>query len=176
MHLVWLRNDLRIDDHPALHGAASSREGVVAVAVLTPEQWRTHDAAPARVAFWLATLGQLQTELAARNIGLRVQRVQRVQRFTEIPARLLQLARDLGARSLWFNREYPLDEVRRDEQVIAVFRAAGIPVTVCEGDCVLPPGRVVTGAGTSFRIFTPFARAWRRERNVSTSFGHSIRN
>ena len=160
MQLVWLRNDLRLDDHPALHGAASARDGVLAVAVLTPEQWRAHDAAPGRIAFWLATLRRLQDELAARNIGLRVLSVRY---FADIPARLLQLARDSGARGLWFNREHPLDEARRDARVIATFRAAGFPVTACNGDCVLPPGSLATAAGTCFRVFTPFARAWRRE-------------
>lgn len=160
MQLVWLRSDLRLDDHPALHGAARARDGVVAVATLTPEQWRAHDAAPARIAFWLANLEQLRSALAARNIGLRVLSAPR---FADLPAALLQLAREVDARALWFNREYPLDEVRRDEQVGAAFRAARIPVNTCAGDCVLQPGRVVTGAGACFRVFTPFARAWRRE-------------
>ncbi|RYG01894.1 MAG: hypothetical protein EOO07_33630, partial [Chitinophagaceae bacterium] len=29
--IVWLRNDLRIYDNPALHQAASDKEGVLAV-------------------------------------------------------------------------------------------------------------------------------------------------
>lgn len=47
----------------------------------------------------------------------------------DIPARLLEPARDSGTRGPRFSREYPRDEARRDARVSATFRAAGIPVT-----------------------------------------------
>ena len=68
MQLVWLRNDLRLGDNPALHGAAARRRGVLAVAALTPEQWRTHDESPARLAFWLANLRALQCPPASSGV------------------------------------------------------------------------------------------------------------
>ena len=160
MQLVWLRNDLRLHDHPALHGAAASRDGVLAVAVLTPAQWQAHDEAPARIGFWLATLRHLQDQLANRNIGLRILRATGCE---DLPRLLLSLARDTHAQGLWFNREYPLDEVRRDRLVTRALEAAGIRVTACAADCVVPPGALETHAGTPFRVFTPFARAWRRQ-------------
>ncbi|MAS40382.1 MAG: deoxyribodipyrimidine photolyase [Porticoccaceae bacterium] len=160
MQLVWLRNDLRLGDNPALHGAAARRRGVLAVAALTPEQWRTHDESPARLAFWLANLRALQIDLQARNIGLQLLCASG---YAELPPRLLALARENGVTGLWFNREYPLNEVRRDQAVTRTFNAAGITVNPCDGDAAVPPGHLLTQAGTPFRIFTPFAQAWRRK-------------
>jgi deoxyribodipyrimidine photo-lyase len=160
VQLVWLRNDLRLGDNPALQGAAARRRGVLAVATLTPEQWRAHDESPARLAFWLANLRALQADLAACNIGLRLLSAPG---YAELPRQLLVLARETGVTGLWFNREYPLNEVRRDQAVTRAFAAAGIAVTPCDGDAAVPPGGLVSQAGTPYRIFTPFARAWRRE-------------
>lgn len=160
MQLVWLRNDLRLGDNPALLGAAAPRRGVLAVAALTPEQWRAHDESPARLAFWLANLRALQADLAAHNIGLQLLSAAG---YAELPQQLLALARETRVSGLWFNREYALNEVRRDQAVTQAFDAAGITVHPCDGDAMVPPGRLTTQAGTPFRIFTPFARAWHRE-------------
>ena len=47
--LVWLRNDLRLDDHPAL--ALAAEQGPIQVVFCaTPEQWQQHDESPARFA------------------------------------------------------------------------------------------------------------------------------
>lgn len=54
MHLIWLRTDLRLHDNTAL-AAASQRGPLVAVYLITPEQWRAHDDAPCKVDFGCAT-------------------------------------------------------------------------------------------------------------------------
>ncbi|MEA1130524.1 deoxyribodipyrimidine photo-lyase, partial [Klebsiella pneumoniae] len=42
MHLIWLRTDLRLNDNTAL-ADASQRGPVVAVYLISPEQWLAHD-------------------------------------------------------------------------------------------------------------------------------------
>ncbi len=160
MQLVWLRNDLRLQDNPALHGAAAGQTGVTAVAALTPAQWRLQDESDVRLAFWLANLRHLRDELLTRNIGLQILAAPT---YADLPQALLQLARHSAATGLWFNREYPLNETHRDRAVTTAFESAGISVTACDGDAVLPPGTVLTQAGAPFRVYTPFARAWRRQ-------------
>ncbi|ODN66473.1 deoxyribodipyrimidine photolyase [Methylophaga muralis] len=50
--LVWLRNDLRLDDHPGL--ALAAEQGPIQVVFCaTPEQWKQHDESPARLGFAL---------------------------------------------------------------------------------------------------------------------------
>lgn len=160
MKLVWFRNDLRVRDNPALFNAAQTQEGVTAVVTLTPQQWQAHDDAPVRLAFWWDTVVALADELKAFNIPLRVLSLTD---YDSCAPALAALARELKVTSLHFNREWPLNELRRDEAVISVLSEAGVTVDAqaC-GDLIVAPGQLRTGQGTPFKVFTPYARCWRR--------------
>ncbi|MEZ5529940.1 MAG: FAD-binding domain-containing protein [Porticoccaceae bacterium] len=162
MKLVWFRNDLRTRDNPALFRACedANGQGVLAIAVLCPGQWQAHDDSSARVQFWLANLRLLEQELACLNIPLQIIRVDT---FSQVPEELLSLALRFNSDALYLNREYCLNENLRDKQVVEALRPSGIKVYGFHGDVVIPPGDVMTGQGTAFRVFTPFSRAWRRE-------------
>lgn len=160
MQLVWFRNDLRLQDNPALVAACSRGEPVTALVCLTPQQWSEHNESPARIAFWQDRLNWLQHELEALNIPLlRLP----LQRFADCPDATLQLARSLDASHLHFNYEYPLNEQKRDRAVCEALQSAGMAAWGYHGDLILPPGSVLTGSGGPFKVFTPFSRAWRRQ-------------
>jgi len=159
MRLMWFRNDLRLRDNPALYNAACEQQGVVAAVTLTPDQWRQHDDAPARLAFWWDNLVLLAKQLAELNINLKVLQLRS---FDDCAPALLALAQQYKVQSLHFNREWPLNERRRDDQVESLFLQHGIKCDAqSSGDLVIAPGRVRTKQGGPFRVFTPFAREWR---------------
>lgn len=160
MKLVWLRNDLRRLDNPALFYACDTQAGVTAVVTLTPQQWQLHSEAPARLALWRDQLIALKADLAELNIGLRVLQLNR---FDQVPVALQQLATELKADTVYFNYEYPLNERQRDRQVCAELEAAGVRCLGYHGELIIPPGQVVTGQGGMFKVFTPFSRAWRQQ-------------
>ena len=64
MQLIWLRSDLRAHDNTAL-SAAMEQGPTLAVYMISPEQWRSHDDAPCKVDFWLRNLAALKVELEA---------------------------------------------------------------------------------------------------------------
>lgn len=160
MKLVWFRNDLRIVDNPALFRACddAAGQGVLAVATICPSQWASHDESPAKVEFWLANLRDLQQQLTALGIPLKLVHVDS---FADLPGKLLSLAEQLHCDGLYLNREYCLNENLRDKQVVARFREADIPVYGLHGDLVFAPGKVMNGQGLPFRVFTPFSKVWR---------------
>jgi deoxyribodipyrimidine photo-lyase len=140
VRLVWFRNDLRVTDQTAL--ASAARDGtVVAVWCLCPEQLRAHDVGGNRIAFALRCLRALQRELADLGIPLRVLAPAD---FAAVPDALLSLAREIGADSLWFNDEYPLNERRRDRAVTSTFDAAGLDVGLEES--VTPASALAAGS------------------------------
>ncbi|MCV6587525.1 MAG: deoxyribodipyrimidine photo-lyase [Marinobacterium sp.] len=159
MKLVWFRNDLRVRDNPALFNAAQPQQGVTAVVTLTPDQWRQHDDAPARLAFWWDNLKLLADELADYHIPLQVLSLTD---YASCGPALLTLAQSLNVDSLHFNREWPLHELQRDETVISLFQSQGIDcdAQAC-GDLIIAPQQLRTGQGQPFKVFTPFARRWR---------------
>lgn len=131
MKLVWFRNDLRVVDNHALFNACKKANacakveasGVMAVAVITPQQWMLQDESKARVQFWLANLHSLKEELSSLNIPLKVI-------YTDtnehIPHELLALAEQYAITDLYFNREYPEYEMIRDKQVESALLTKGI--------------------------------------------------
>jgi deoxyribodipyrimidine photo-lyase len=156
VELLWFRNDLRTKDQTALAGAARSGP-VVAVYCLCAEQLRRHDVGGNRVDFLLRSLATLRDSLEGIGIPLRILTPTT---FEEVPAALLGLAHAVHARRLWFNAEYPLNEVRRDAAVRAAFEAAGLAVEICTDSVIHAPGTLLTGKGDPYTVFSPFRRRW----------------
>ena len=154
--LVWLRNDLRVNDNPALF-AARERGDVVAIYLSAPAQWDEHGVGANRRAFMLRTLDAVSAELAALNIPLLIRTVGR---FDDHAAVLVRIAKTVGADVVTCNAEYPLDEQRRDTTAADSCRAAGIDFQRHNGGVVLAPGQVLTGSGQPYTVFTPFKRRW----------------
>ena len=156
--ICWFRSDLRGADNPALHAACTRAEDdIIAVFVFCPEQWREHGMADIRAGFLLRSLRALAGGLEGLGIPLRVLTVDR---FAAVPAALLGLAAELKCGALYFNREYEINEQRRDEAVEAEFRAAGLRVVTREDQTVVSPGELTTGTGGSYTVYTPFKKKW----------------
>ncbi len=155
--LVWFRSDLRVGDNAALHAATrAATRGVVGVYLLSPAQWREHDDAPAKVDLILRTLRELSSSLRELNIPLLIADAPR---FADAPERLLALAKRHSCNALFFNREYEVNESRRDAGVERAFAAAGLGTHGFDDQVLAPPGEVRTGEGRYYTVFSPFKRA-----------------
>lgn len=153
--LVWFRRDLRVDDNTALLAAAErADDGLVGLYVLSPGEWRSHDDAPAKVDLWLRSLACLSGSLAALRVALLIETADAP---SDIPAVVRSVARRHGCTEVHANREYEVDESRRDATVRA---ALGMPLHLHDDRVLLPPGSVRTQSGTAYTVFTPFKRQW----------------
>jgi deoxyribodipyrimidine photo-lyase len=154
--LVWLRRDLRVDDHAALHAALSDARRVWCAFVfdrdiLDPLPSR----ADRRVEFIRDALVEVDRELRALGGGLIVVHDRAVD---AIPA----LAARLGAGLVVAARDYEPSAVRRDAEVDARLRLEGRALRVVKDQVVFEADEVLTGAGRPFSVFTPYRNAWRR--------------
>lgn len=156
MNLVWLRNDLRVQDNPALSKACADGP-TLCVFALTPGQWREHHDAPVKISFLLARLKCLAAELRELNIPLKLINSDR---FGDLPDAFIAACTDWEVGKLWFNRELPLNEQRRDDAVKTALQEAGVEVTACDADLIHNLGAVVTGSGDYYKVFTPFYKRW----------------
>ncbi|OFW52377.1 MAG: hypothetical protein A2V75_06745 [Actinobacteria bacterium RBG_16_70_17] len=146
--LVWFRSDLRLGDNPAWAAATSSHERVTALFVLDPVLW--DGSGPHRRRQLTGHLGALDEGL--RSWGGRLL-VRRGDPREVVPAE----ARMLRAERVFWNGDVGPYAGRRDA-------AVGVELTgrteVHAGRFVHAPGRVRTGDGHPFRVFTPFHRRW----------------
>ncbi len=153
--LVWFRRDLRVDDNTALLAAASlADDGLVALYVVSPGEWRAHDDAPAKVDFWLRNLTALADSLAALHVALVVETADAP---ADIPALVRRVVERHGCTEVHANREYEVNESRRDVEVRA---ALGVPLHLHDDRVLLAPGTVRTQSATPYTVFTPFKRQW----------------
>ncbi len=159
MQLVWFRNDLRTEDNPALFYARENGE-CCCVFVISTKQWTQHNDAPIKLNLIYRRLKALQSELDKINIPLKVLCCDSYQ---EIPKALLKLAKSIKCSALWFNQEYPLNESLRDKAVEAALAERGIDAKSFHGDLFHPPGTVKTQSDTTYHVFTPFARQWKKQ-------------
>lgn len=159
--LVWIRRDLRCDDHAALYHALR-RYGRVYCAFVFDTG--ILDALPSRgdrrVAFIHASVQALDEglrQLAARSGapggGLIVRHG---------PARecIVQLARSLGVREVLANRDYEPEAIARDRHVAEALRAEGIAFSDYKDQVLLERDEVLTRQGQPYSVFTPYKRAW----------------
>jgi deoxyribodipyrimidine photo-lyase len=147
--VLWLRRDLRLRDHPALH-AAASHAPVLALFVLDPTL--LVPAGAPRLAFLYRTLRVLEADLRAHGGELVVRRGDPVE---VVPA----VAREIGASSVHVSADFNPYGRRRDEAVDAALGEA--PLVRTGSPYAVSPGRVTKDDGEPFKVYSPFYRVWR---------------
>ncbi len=149
--IVWLRDDLRIADNPALD-AAVRRGGPVIVLHLLDDESPGVRPLGAASRWWLHhSLTRLRDAL--RELGADLT-LRRGSALTELPA----LVEQSGAGAVYWNRRYgAAREV--DAELKTRFTDEGLEVQSFQGSLLFEPWAIRTGAGTPFKVFTPFWRA-----------------
>ena len=154
--LIWLRNDLRIYDNPALFSAVKSGP-CAAIYLLTPQQWDIHDVSPVKRAFIVRHLRSLEKDLSKLNIPLIVLNCGH---FSKLPNALLKTGKALQVKQCFYNHEYELNESRCADQVKALLNKSGIECHAFHDQCIVQPGQIKTKTGDDYKVFTAFKRAF----------------
>ncbi|MBJ7536868.1 cryptochrome/photolyase family protein [Marinomonas transparens] len=154
-HLVWLRNDLRLEDNPALY-LASQQGDIRVVITATPEQWIAHNESPAKTGLRAAFITTLGHALAAQGIPLDILEVDT---FQSVAPALEKFCLAEGVRHIWFNQDIPPHELQRDNSVKQTLQSHDIQVNKLASDLFVPQD-VLSQQGTPFKVFTPFFKRW----------------
>jgi deoxyribodipyrimidine photo-lyase len=150
--VVWFRRDLRLADHPALLAAvAEARDvGRPVVPLFVVEDGLLATGGPNRRAYLARTLAALDTSLDGR-LTLRRGRPEEV-----VPA----VAAEVGAATVHATGDCAPYGRRRDARVADALRASGRALVRTGSPYAVAPGRILSGGGGPYRVFTPFRRAW----------------
>jgi deoxyribodipyrimidine photo-lyase len=156
--LVWLRRDLRLDDHAALYHALKSARAVIPVFVFDRDILDPLPREDRRLSFIWHSLAALKAELNARGSDLLVRHGDARQ---EIPA----LAQALGAQAVFCNHDYEPQAIARDATVAADLATRGIGWHSYKDQVVFERDEVLTATGKPFAVFTPYKNAWLKKLN-----------
>jgi deoxyribodipyrimidine photo-lyase len=149
--LVWLRDDLRLDDNPAL--VAGAADGPVVALYVSDDSGKSGRPLGGAARWWLHhSLTDLTASLASHGVTF-------ILRQGDPSVIVPQVARAIGAISVHWNRRYyawskPLDAAIKQSLV-----NAGVKVESHKGNVLTEPWEIKTGSGGSFKVFTPFFRA-----------------
>ncbi|PTX99007.1 deoxyribodipyrimidine photo-lyase [Opitutus sp. ER46] len=149
--LVWLRQDLRLQDHPALASALRRGGAVVPVYVLD-------DAGEGRWACGAAARSWLHRSLAALEAALRERGSRLILARGDTATELMRIVRATGAQAVYWSRRYEPAARRQDAAVAAALKAAGVETAEFAGTLLFDPDELRNKQGTPFQVFTPFWR------------------
>ena len=157
--LVWFRNDLRLEDNPALAAAIAGGHAIVPVFIWSPEDeapWQPGGASR----WWLhQSLAHLQGQLSARGSQLILRRSNHLDRTFDAETALWQLIQDTGATAIYWNRRYEPAITARDTRIKRTLRERGLVVETFNAQLAFEPWEMQTQAEQPYRVFTPFWRA-----------------
>ena len=151
--VVWLRQDLRLSDNPALAYAAETGRAVIVLYLL--------DTDPAQRPMGGASLWWLNRSLAALAASLGAIGSRLILRRGEAEQVLMEVVAETGAREVVWNRLYEPAAIARDTALKATLKAAGTEVKSFNAALLNEPWTVATGSGGPYKVFTPYWRAAR---------------
>ena len=154
--IIWFRNDLRLDDNPALNAALRAGLTPLPVYIHSPEEEGAWAPGAASAAWRRRSLAALDAELRRRGTRLR---------FFAGPSSetLLSLARATSAKAVFWNRRYEPAIEERDARIKRDLRGAGARADSFNGSLLFEPWELQTLNGDPYRVFTPFWRAALRQ-------------
>jgi len=145
--LMWFRQDLRLNDNPALKQAAQAGR-VLPVYILddcNSAPWQMGAASR----WWLhQSLETLDAELQNKLVVLKGD-----------PQDLIpELVAKHNIKQVCWNRCYEPWRSARDTTIKQALRETGVEVTSCNGSLLVEPWTNLKDDGTPYRVFTPFYR------------------
>ncbi|MEM6914032.1 MAG: deoxyribodipyrimidine photo-lyase, partial [Pseudomonadota bacterium] len=147
--LVWLREDLRLHDNPALRQAADTGRPVACLYVLddeTPGPWAMGGAQR----WWLHhSLSALRADIDAIGGTLMLRRG----RGDDV---LPAVVKELGASSVFWNRRYLPWQIEQDKSLKAALTDDGKTVESFNGRLLHEPWTIKTKTGGPYRVYTPY--------------------
>ncbi len=146
--IVWFRQDLRLEDNPALNGAARQGRPILPVYILDDDnaaEWRMGAASR----WWLhQSLDSLNSSLDGQLVMLK----------GDARELLPELAGKANAETVYWNRCYEPWAIARDTEIKEQLLEAAVSVKSFNGSLLFDPPSTNKPDGTPYRVFTPFYR------------------
>ncbi len=149
--LLWFRQDLRLQDNPALAAAIERGEPIIPVFIFDESGeggWPLGGASR----WWLhGSLAALDESLIKRGLRLVI---------ADGPSAVVldELIQKTGARAVFWNRRYEPASIARDTALKADLGARGIEARSFNAGLLFEPQTIANKQGRPFQVFTPYWR------------------
>lgn len=154
--LVWFRQDLRIDDNPALSAALKTGRPLIPLYIHAPAEEASW--APGGASRWWQhhAIEALDEKLQEHGSSL-------VLRSGESLEILLDVCKTHRVADVFWNRRYEPAIINRDARIKQHLRDTGITARSFSASLLFEPHTIQNRSGKPFRVFTPF---WKHLRTL----------
>lgn len=154
--IVWFRNDLRLNDHPALNHAIESGRTVIPVFIWTPDS-ESRWAPGGATKWWLHhALNSLSSRLESCGSKLIIRSGNHVESL------LNDLIVETKAECIYWNRRYDPYEIDLDTRI-----KKDLPAKSFRGNLLFEPHQIANQSGDFYKVFTPFYKAMMAKGEIS---------
>ena len=161
--LFLVRQDIRLDDNPALKCAFKECDQVHALYIYSYNQLKNHNESDIKISLLIKSLKLLSRDLDDLNVGLTVIKTES---FQEDPLKVQDFFVENKFDSLYFNKTFGEDENSRDNKIKEVFKKKNLKYKSFTDQVLFEPGSIKTGEGKAYSVFTPFKRKWLENFNL----------
>ena len=150
--IVWLRNDLRFADNPALRRAAAEADYVVPLYIYSTAEagkW-----SPGGATNWWLHHSLKEFSAAAERLGSPL-----ILREGSTLNNIIDVIDRCGADAVYWNCAYEPAARQLEAEVGRALTKRGVMSAPNQGNTLLRPDLLATGKGEPYKVFTPFWRA-----------------
>jgi deoxyribodipyrimidine photo-lyase len=151
--LVWIRRDLRLQDHHAMSLALKDASEVYITFNFDSKIIDQLPHADRRIQFIHDSLIEIETELQKRGSSLIVS-------YGDPLIELPKLAQELKVDALYFNRDYEPYAKERDTKIEQLLSQKKILVKTFQDSVIFESPMVLTKTGEHYKVFTPYKNQW----------------
>jgi deoxyribodipyrimidine photo-lyase len=161
--IVWFRQDLRLEDQPALHAAILKGDPIIPLFIWAPAEegeWAPGGASR----WWLnGSLSSLQKELYDLGSTL-------ILRQDSSLEAILSIIKQSGADAVFWNRRYEPHLIERDLWIEHELRRRCIDVQIYNGLLLFNPWKILNKQNKPYQVFTSFWKFCCREAEPQKPF------
>lgn len=145
--IYWLRQDLRLNDNPALHSVAQNHQ-VLPIYILDDTNAKSDKMGSASRLWLHHSLSDLNMSLEGK-----------LSLYNGDPVTILRdIITRLPVKTVVWNRCYEPWRIARDKQIKSTLESDGITVKSFNGSLLWEPWQINKTDGTPYKVFTPFYR------------------
>ncbi|GGI78560.1 cryptochrome/photolyase family protein [Legionella impletisoli] len=145
--IVWFRNDLRLEDNPALSKACEEQDCLILLYIQDPNTPLTLGDAQT---WWLHhSLASLQKTLLSHSLTLCL-------KYGDSLAVLREFIKLHNVTHIYWNKVYEPAHLEKDTIIEAYFKKEGLTVKTYNAHLLIEPDDIKTQEGSFYKVFTPF--------------------
>lgn len=153
-NIVWLRRDLRLNDHHALYQALQAGKPVQLLFIFDAEILHELPEKDARVDFLFQQLQKLNLSIQPLGSSIRIEHG-KVEEVWE------RIHSDKAPSAIFCNRDYEPYAKERDQRIQAWAESKGISWHDFADQVTMEPHEVLKDNGSPYTVFTPYSRKWK---------------